>query len=127
MIRSVLYLKPLPGKDGDLEDFFARHGVLSRSAALPGCLGAALHRPTGPGEPYLVTATWLGPSDYQQWLDDPWRQKVTGELGALLDGGPDAGQGGGVYTVVAATGDGTGDKTYETGGTPGGTRAGELA
>ncbi|GAA0997872.1 hypothetical protein GCM10009555_096150 [Acrocarpospora macrocephala] len=104
MIRSVLYLKPLPGKDGGLEEFFARHGVLDRALSLPGCLGAALHRPPRPGDPYLVTATWIGESDYQAWLDDPWRQQVTGELGALLDSGPGAGEGGALYTIVASAG-----------------------
>ncbi|WP_405146310.1 antibiotic biosynthesis monooxygenase [Sphaerisporangium sp. NBC_01403] len=110
MIRSVLYLRPLPGKEGDLEEFYARHGVLDRALSLPGCHGAALHRPAEPGGPYLVTATWTGESDYQQWLGDPWRQRITGELGDLLDGGPRADQGGGLYTIVAAAGDETGDE-----------------
>lgn len=106
MIRSVLYLQPR--QDADLEAFFAREGVLNRALSMPGCLGASLHRPVTQGEPYLVTATWATQADYQGWVDDPWRQEATSALGALLERGPRADEGGRLYTVVAATGEGTG-------------------
>ncbi|GAA5045207.1 heme-degrading monooxygenase HmoA [Thermocatellispora tengchongensis] len=109
MIRSVLQLRPLPGKDGDVEEFFSRHRVLERATSLPGCLDASLHRPVQAGAPYVVIATWEGEADYQQWLDDPWRRSVTAELGALLDGGPGEGEGGGVYRIVQEAGRRRGD------------------
>lgn len=105
MIRTVLYLQPR--QDADLEAFFAQEGVLDRAVSVPGCLGASLHRPVTPGDPYLVTATWTSEADYQGWVDDPWRQQATGALGALLETGPRADEGGQLYTVVAAAGEGT--------------------
>ncbi|MBW4718844.1 antibiotic biosynthesis monooxygenase family protein [Saccharothrix obliqua] len=101
MIRSVLYLSARPGGGAELEEFFREHRVLERALAKPGCLGAALHRPVGGGDRYVVTATWESPSAYDAWVDDPWRRGNAAEVEALLEGSVPEG---GVFEVVERTG-----------------------
>lgn len=90
MIRSVLPLRAVPGRGDALEHFYADHRVLERARAFSGCRDAVLLRSTD-GDPagYLVIADWETASDYQRWVDDPWRAALSRQLADLLDPGND--------------------------------------
>lgn len=91
MIRSVLPLRSAPSRGAALEKFYADHRVLERARAFAGCRDAVLLRPTdGDLAGYLVIADWETASDYQRWVDDPWRAALSGQLADLLDPGDDS-------------------------------------
>ena len=85
MIRSVLRLHAAPGRADEVAQFYAEQAILDRARAFAGCQDAVLLRSTGDDSVYLVIADWDAPSDYQRWVDDPWRADVSRRLADLLD------------------------------------------
>jgi antibiotic biosynthesis monooxygenase (ABM) superfamily enzyme len=86
MIRSVLTLRAAAGKSGALEAFYADQRILARAREFPGCRGAQLLRSVdGSSATHLVIADWDTAADYRRWVDDPWRDALSGRLTALLD------------------------------------------
>jgi heme-degrading monooxygenase HmoA len=85
MIRSVLYLRPRPGCDADIVEFYRRHRVLERAAREDGFLGSELQLPIRGEGDLLVTALWRDADAYQGWLDNPDRALYAAELGELVE------------------------------------------
>jgi len=101
MVRSVLTLRATAGRAEALEALYADHGVLARARAFPGCRGAQLLRSVDGGTAtHLVIADWDTAGDYQRWVDDPWRDALSGRLAALLDKTDDGPLVGGVFELV---------------------------
>ena len=101
MVRSVLTLRATAGQAGALEALYADHGVLARARVFPGCRGAQLLRSVDGGTAtHLVIADWESAADYQRWVDDPWRDALSGRLAALLDKADDEPLVGGVFELV---------------------------
>lgn len=99
MIRSVLYLRPRPGRSADVVEFYRRYGVLERAVKQEGCLGTELHLPTAGEGDVLVTALWRDVDAYRGWLESPDRALNADELGELVEGF-DSGVSGEIYEVV---------------------------
>ncbi len=99
MIRSVLYLRPRDGQQGEIVDFYRRHDVLERALEQDGCLGAELQLPTGGNGEVLVTALWRDFDAYRGWLENPARAEGAAALGRLLEGF-DAAVAGETYEIV---------------------------
>jgi antibiotic biosynthesis monooxygenase (ABM) superfamily enzyme len=101
MIRSFLTLRAAAGQAGALEAFYTDHRVLARARDFPGCRGAQLLRSVA-GSPasHLVIADWDTAADYRRWVDDPWRDALSGRLTALLDITDDEPLVGGVFELI---------------------------
>ena len=101
VIRSVLTLRAAAGKAAELEELYARRGVLDRARRFPGCRDAVLLRSLDGGSAtHLVIADWDTPEDYQSWVDDPWRAALSRQLAELLDTGRDEPVVGGLFEFV---------------------------
>lgn len=101
MVRSLLTLRATTGQADAIEALYADHGVLARARAFPGCRGAQLLRSVDGGSAtHLVIADWDTAADYQRWVDDPWRDALSGRLAALLDNTDDGPLVGGVFELV---------------------------
>lgn len=90
MIRSVLTLRARDDCRTALEDFYRDHRVLEISRSFPGCQGATLWRSVDtPRTTHLVIADWDDADAYHRWVADPFRDKTSAGLAALLDLEPD--------------------------------------
>jgi len=98
MIRSLLPLAAGPGAAGPLGNFYRDRGILDRARRFPGCLDSNLWRllpsapdpaanPASMSRPYthMVFADWASPTDYLEWVADPWRSTIAGDLRDLLE------------------------------------------
>jgi heme-degrading monooxygenase HmoA len=101
MVRSILTLRAAPGREADLEAYFAEAGILERARAFPGCRGTELLRRLDPGAgTHVVVADWDSHEDYRRWQADPWRRQSSAGLLALLSPETDATLPGGVYDLL---------------------------
>lgn len=81
MIRSVIRLAVMPGREREFESMFSRLRVLEKARSAAGLVTGQVLKPLQGGA-YAVTATWQSARDYQRWIDSP----VRAELIAALDG-----------------------------------------
>lgn len=85
MIRSILHLRPAPGRLHDLLTYIVEQGIVSRALSLPGCLSAEVETSIPDGQDVVVTGLWASMEAYEGWLRSPERlQKGSGML-PLLD------------------------------------------
>jgi len=76
MIRTVIKLRVVPGREEEFEEAFRSRGVLALAHQLAGLRSGELLRPLRSGEPYVVIATWNSEADYQVWVNSPLRSQV---------------------------------------------------
>lgn len=91
----MLSLPVRAGEEESIARLYDELEIFELSRRSGGFLGGRLLRPLGAGEPFLVIAEWVGPEDYQRWLDNPIRAELGGRIAPLLDGEVAAGT---VYT-----------------------------
>ena len=85
MIRSILHLRPTPGRSHDLLTYIVEQGIVSRALSLPGCLSAEVATSISDSQDVVVTGLWASMEAYEGWLRSPRRlQKGSGML-PLLD------------------------------------------
>ena len=97
MIRSVLAMKPKPGRAGDVVELFQQEQIIEKALTVDGCHDVSvLKRDTD----ILVTATWSDAAAYQRWIDHPERNSSSDELNALLVDAITAESVGGLYDVA---------------------------
>jgi len=85
MIRSILHLRPAPGRTGDLLSYIAEEGIVSRALALPGCLAAEVATSLPDGRDVVVSGLWASMQAYEGWLRSPERLRKGSGMLALLD------------------------------------------
>lgn len=64
MIRSILHLRPAPGRSRDLVRYIREEGIISRAVSLKGCLSAEVASSISVGEYVVVMALWKSIDDY---------------------------------------------------------------
>lgn len=84
MIRTALHLFPKEGCGDALLKVFAERRVLSRAAAIPGCISIEVQTLLPNSEEVLVTALWRSERDYQTWLQCDGRAEDAVLMAALL-------------------------------------------
>lgn len=101
-MRSVLSLSAKPGRSDDVESYYREHAILVRATAFDGCLDAQLFRTGGTdtGVTHMVMADWESATDYQNWVDDPWRNEIGTGLLEILERNEDSVLMGGLYALV---------------------------
>jgi len=97
VIRSVLVLKPKPGKAGDVVQLFQEEGIIERALTVDGCHDVSV---LSSEADILVTATWDDAAAYQAWIDHPERNSSSDELNALLTNTIDARSVAALYDVA---------------------------
>ncbi len=102
MMRGVLSFSAKPGRSDDVESYYRDHAILARAIAFDGCLNAQLFRAgsTGTGATHVVMADWESAADYQNWVDDPWRNEIGTGLLEILECNDDSVPVGGLYALV---------------------------
>lgn len=81
MIRSMIRLSVVPGREREFESMFSRLRVLEKAKSAAGLVSGQVLKPVQGGA-YAVTATWHSARDYQRWIDSP----IRAELIKALDG-----------------------------------------
>ncbi len=81
MIKTVLTMRPAPGRTGDLVELFRRESIIDKALTVKGChnvevLASELE--------VLVAATWEDDAAYERWLAHPERNATNVELNDLL-------------------------------------------
>jgi|GEM_PF-4239722 len=76
MVRSIIRLRVIPGREQEFEETFCSRGVLALAHRVAGLRTGELLRPLRTGEPYVVIATWNSEADYQVWVNSPLRGQV---------------------------------------------------
>ena len=85
MFRSVLRLRPRPGGDRDLLDYFERQGILARALCEGGCASAELSVRIPGRDEVVVSALWNSEADYDAWQRTSQRGVEILELERLVD------------------------------------------
>ena len=86
MIRSVLLLKPLPGKTQAVVDAFRDNGVLVFGQENSGAITSELS--VSPDGEVLVTSLFPSAESYQAWLSSPVRDRPGNGVAELVEGIP---------------------------------------
>lgn len=82
-VTSLITFHVAPGRHADFERAFGAAGILTRPRAVPGYLGAELHRGLDDPDTYIVIGRWDSVESYREWQD---RSLDAGEaLAQLLD------------------------------------------
>lgn len=76
MIRSIIRLNVVSGREREFEESFKKRRVLERAKAAARLRTGELLRPVAGNGPYVVVATWDSPADYQAWVDSPVRAEL---------------------------------------------------
>lgn len=87
-VVSVLRLAVRPGSGRALARAFAELRVFELSRESGGFRRGRVLLPRGSGEPVLVVAEWDDEADYERWLANPVRAKLSEALGPLLAAEP---------------------------------------
>ena len=90
-VVSVLRLAVRPGAEEALARAFAELRVFEHSRANGGFRRGRVLVPRDSDEPVLVVAEWDRQADYERWLTNPVRERLSEALGPLLAGEPGAG------------------------------------
>ena len=85
VIRSVLLLKPLPGRRDDLVEAFRRIGVFQAAIRHASCVSAELQVPDDPDGVVMVTALWPNRELYASYLASDLRRKLGEGLVPLVE------------------------------------------
>ena len=99
MIKTVLTMKPAPGRAADLVELFRREAIIDKALTVQGChnvevLASELE--------VLIAATWEDDDAYERWLQHPERNSTNVELNDLLIEPITATTAGGRYEVALA-------------------------
>lgn len=90
-VVSVLRLAVRPGAEEALARAFAELRVFEHSRESGGFRHGRVLVPRDSGEPVLVVAEWDREADYERWLTNPVRDRLSEALGPLLAGPPGGG------------------------------------
>ena len=90
MIRSMIRLSVVSGREREFESMFSRLRVLEKARSAAGLITGQVLKPVQGGS-YAVTATWNSARDYQRWIDSPVRAELIKALDgvAVPDGAPE--------------------------------------
>ena len=99
-VVSVVRLAVRPGAEKALARAFAELRVFEHSRENGGFRRGRVLVPRDSDEPVLVVAEWDRQADYERWLTNPVRERLSEALGPLLAGEP----GGGLLYEEAHTG-----------------------
>lgn len=99
MIRSILHLRPAPGRSRDLVRYIREEGIISRAVSLKGCLSAEVASSISVGEDVVVTALWKSIEDYDAWLASPDRLRSGAGMLPLLNEAGDEVSGARLYDI----------------------------
>jgi len=81
MIKTVLTMKPAPGKTSDLVELFRRESIIDKALSVEGCRNVEV---LASDFEVLIAATWDDDDAYERWLAHPERNAKNGELNDLL-------------------------------------------
>lgn len=99
MIKTVLTMKPAPGRSDDLVDLFRREAIIDKALSVEGCHNVEV---LASEFEVLVAATWEDDDAYERWLAHPERNARNVELNHLLVEPITATTAGGRYEVALA-------------------------
>jgi heme-degrading monooxygenase HmoA len=85
-VVSVLRMPLRAGREEDLAQAFRDLDVFGHSRASGGFRGGRVLRPLEPDAHVLVVAEWDGPDDYERWLQNPVRARLSEALEPLVAG-----------------------------------------
>ena len=85
MIRSVLLLKPHPGRRDDLVEAFRTIGIFTAAISHGNCISAELQVPDDPDGVVMVTALWPSRDDYANYLASDLRRKLSEGIVPLVE------------------------------------------
>jgi heme-degrading monooxygenase HmoA len=83
-VVSVLRMPLHIGREDELAQAFRDLDVFGHSRASGGFRSGRVLRPLQPAEHVLVVAEWDGPEDYERWLQNPVRARLTEALEPLV-------------------------------------------
>lgn len=104
MIRSILHLKPAPGRSRALLEYIVEQGIISRALSLEGCLSAEVETKIPDAEDVVVTALWTSIEAYEAWLQSPARLRSGAGMLPLLDADGHEVSGAWLYQIEQAHG-----------------------
>lgn len=85
MIRSVLRLRPRPGGDRELVEFFERRGILTRALRDGRCASAEMYVLLPGRDEVIISALWHSEADYDAWQQTEYRGLELAELEAYVE------------------------------------------
>jgi heme-degrading monooxygenase HmoA len=85
-VVSILRMALRAGREDELAQAFRDLDVFGQSRASGGFRGGRILRPLEPAEHVLVMAEWDRPEDYERWLDNPVRARLSEALEPLVAG-----------------------------------------